>query len=60
MRRGLAEVVWASGANNSILEGINSLFQAAKAKAGGYRFTRNIATIIYLIVGKLDLSCQPT
>jgi len=49
-----------SGINNGILEGINSLFQAAKAKARGYRSTRNIATIIYLIAGKLDLSCQPT
>ena len=49
-----------SGINNGILEGINSLFQAAKAKARGYRSIRNIATIIYLIAGKLDLSCQPT
>jgi len=49
-----------SGINNGILEGINSLFQAAKAKARGYRSARNIATIIYLIAGKLDLSCQPT
>ena len=49
-----------SGVNNGILEGINSLFQAAKAKARGYRSARNIATIIYLIAGKLDLSCQPT
>ena len=46
--------------NNGILEGINSLVQAAKAKARGYRSFRNFATIIYLIAGKLDLSCQPT
>ena len=46
--------------NNGILEGINSLAQAAKAKARGYRSNRNFATIIYLIAGKLDLSCQPT
>ena len=46
--------------NNGILEGINSLAQAAKAKARGYRSKRNFATIIYLIAGKLDLSCQPT
>jgi transposase len=44
--------------NNGILEGINSLVQAAKAR--GYRSTRNFASIIYLIAGKLDLSCQPT
>lgn len=46
--------------NNGILEGINSLIQAAKAKARGYRSFRNFATIIYLIAGKLNLSCQPT
>ena len=49
-----------SGINNGILEGINSLVQAAKAKARGYRSDRNLATIIYLIVGKLDLSVLPT
>ena len=44
---------------NGLLEGINSLVQAAKAKARGYRSFRNLATIIYLIIaGKLDL--QPT
>jgi transposase len=46
--------------NNGILEGINSLVQAAKAKARGYRSFRNLAAIIYLIAGKLDLKCQPT
>ena len=49
-----------SGINNGILEGINSLVQAAKAKARGYRSDRNLATIIYLIAGKLDLSGLPT
>jgi len=46
--------------NNGILEGINSLVQAAKAKARGYRSDRNLATIIYLIAGKLDLTALPT
>ena len=41
--------------SNGILEGINSLIQAAKAKARGYRSTRNLITIIYLIAGKLNL-----
>ena len=41
--------------SNGVLEGINSLIQAAKAKARGYRSTRNLITIIYLIAGKLDL-----
>lgn len=40
---------------NGILEGINSLVQAAKAKARGYRSTRNLKAIIYLIAGKLQL-----
>jgi transposase len=39
---------------NGILEGINSLVQAAKAKARGYRSTRNLKAIIYLIAGKLQ------
>ena len=45
-----------SGINNGILEGINSLVQAAKAKARGYRSERNLANVIYLIAGKLDLT----
>ncbi|MCP4241280.1 MAG: ISL3 family transposase [bacterium] len=40
---------------NGILEGINSLVQAAKAKARGYRSTRNLKAIIYLIAGRLEL-----
>ena len=40
--------------SNGVLEGINSLIQAAKAKARGYRSTRNLITIVYLIAGKLD------
>jgi len=39
--------------NNGILEGINSLVQAAKARARGYRTKRNLITMIYLIAGKL-------
>jgi len=40
--------------NNGILEGINSLIQAAKARARGYRTKRNLITMIYLIAGKLE------
>lgn len=40
--------------NNGILEGINSLIQATKAKDRGYRTTRNLITMIYLIAGKLE------
>ena len=40
--------------NNGILEGLNSLVQAAKAKARGYRTFKNLRTIIYMLTGKLD------
>ena len=40
---------------NGLIEGINSLVQAAKAKARGYRSTRNLKANTYLIAGKLDL-----
>ena len=40
--------------NNGILEGINSLIQAAKAKARGYRTVKNLITMIYIIGGKLE------
>jgi transposase len=40
---------------NGLIEGINSLVQAAKAKARGYRSTRTLKAITYLIAGKLEL-----
>ncbi|MGM0568880.1 MAG: ISL3 family transposase, partial [Elusimicrobiota bacterium] len=40
--------------SNGLLEGLNSLFQAAKAKARGYRSLRKIRTVIYLLMGKLE------
>ena len=46
---------WAtSRINNGILEGINSLIQAAKARARGYRSVANFITMIYIIAGKLE------
>jgi len=39
-----------------VLEGINSLVQAAKARARGYRTTRNLITMVYLIAGKLKFA----
>ena len=41
--------------NNGILEGLNSLIQAAKAKARGYRTSKNLIAMIYLIGGKFNL-----
>jgi transposase len=40
---------------NGLIEGINSVVQAAKAKARGYRTTRNLKAMVYLIAGKLDM-----
>jgi len=45
-----------SGLTNGILEGINSLVQAAKAKARGYRSHRNLITMAYLIAAKLQFN----
>jgi transposase len=42
--------------DNGILEGFNSIFQAAKAKARGYKSTATIKTIIYVLTGKLDFA----
>lgn len=44
---------------NAALEGINSLIQAARARARGYRSTRNMITMLYLIAGKLKLTALP-
>jgi transposase len=42
--------------NNGVLEGINSLVQAAKSKARGYRTFKNFSNIIYLLKGNLNFS----
>jgi transposase len=47
---------WDSRISNGVLEGLNSLIQAAKAKARGYRTSRTFITVIHLISGKLDFS----
>jgi hypothetical protein len=40
---------------NGVMEGLNSLLQAAKRKARGYRLHKTFITMAYLIAGKLDL-----
>ncbi len=46
--------------SNGYVEGANSLIQAAKAKARGYRRSENMITIAYLLLGKLEhLPCSP-
>ena len=44
---------------NGIMEAINSLVQAAKAKARGYRSTRNLKAIIYLTRSMHEESTSP-
>ncbi|MBL4561366.1 MAG: transposase [Labilibaculum sp.] len=42
--------------NNGILEGLNSVIQAAKSKAGGYKLTRNFKITAYLLAGDINLA----
>jgi transposase len=44
---------WTSSHSNARLEGLNGLFQAARARARGYRNVNTFATIIYLIAAPL-------
>lgn len=43
---------------NGLLEGTNSLFQAAKRKARGYRSDKNIIALVYLLAGKLSFTLK--
>ena len=45
-----------SRTTNGLLEGINSLIQAAKAKTRGYRTSRNLIAMVYLLAGRLELN----
>lgn len=49
-----------SGLSNGVLEAINSLIQAAKARARGYRSNRNLIAMAYLLAGKLHFRTLPT
>ena len=44
---------WRSNHSNARLEGLNGLFQAARARARGYRNQTTFATMIYLIAAPL-------
>lgn len=43
-----------SRATNAVLEGVNSLVQAAKSRARGYRNVYHFITMVYLLAGKLE------
>ncbi len=48
-------VHWKWGVTNAFMEGLNSLFQATKRKARGYRSPEYLITMLYFIAGKLRL-----
>ena len=56
VRRHAARIIrrWLSGYSNARLEALNGLFQAARARARGYRSTATFACIIYLIGAPID------
>jgi len=43
---------------NAVLEGINSIVQAVRARARGYRNVQNFINMIYLLAGKLTFNFQ--
>jgi transposase len=51
---------WTSTHSNARLEGLNGLFQAARARARGYRNTTTFATMIYLLAAPLGDLLQST
>ncbi len=40
----------------ALLEATNGLIQAAKRRARGYRSTRYLITLVYLVAGKLEFN----
>ena len=46
---------WKSGLTNAFMEGLNSVFQATKRKARGYRTTEYLTAMLYFTAGKLRL-----
>ena len=44
---------WGNDYTNALLEGLNGLFQAARARARGYRNVQTFITMIYLIAAPM-------
>jgi len=44
---------------NALIKGINTLVQAAKAKARGYRSPCILKAVVHLLARKLDLKRRP-
>lgn len=49
---------WVSGLTNAFMEGLNSVFQATKRKARGYRNSVYLITMLYFTSGKLKLPAK--
>ncbi len=43
-----------SRSTNAVLKGVNSLVQAAKSRARGYRNVHRFISMVYLLAGKLE------
>jgi transposase len=46
---------WKWRLTNAFMEGLNSVFQATKRKARGYRSSEYLITMLYFVAGKLRL-----
>jgi len=46
---------WKGRLTNAFMEGLNSVFQATKRKARGYRSSEYLITMLYFVAGKLRL-----
>ncbi len=46
---------WKAGLTNAFMEGLNSVFQATKRKARGYRSSEYLIAMLYFVAGKLRL-----
>jgi len=44
---------------NALLEATNGLIQSAKRRSRGFRSTRYLITMVYMVAGKLDLKLPP-
>ncbi len=51
---------WASTYSNARMEGLNSLFQAARARARGYRNTQTFRTMMYFIAAPIPFIFNST
>jgi transposase len=62
LKRHIDQVVrrWTSTFTNARMEGLNSLFQAAKARARGYRLDRTFISMIYLIASPAGIIMEST